>query len=163
MSGIEYHTIAVRRSKAGYVASCGDRTASVDGSDHHPGVAALALAERMTQGRPHKLCRRTSWVYDLEVGDGRATGLVVTPSGVSGSGERAEALTTSQEAPHAPGPAKAGTTNGDRKAEAPKARKRTELPRIVPPSERPVMPSLVDALRAYVARTGAQKQEDRQG
>ena len=54
------------------MARCGDQTASVPAADerkrpHHPGTAALALAAQMWPGRNPRVCRRNSWIYDVEI------------------------------------------------------------------------------------------------
>jgi len=68
----EYHTIRVCKSRQGLMAICGQESASVPAVDGHgrplnPGVAALALADKLWTGRKPKVKRRTPWIYDVEM------------------------------------------------------------------------------------------------
>lgn len=45
------HTIRVVPSRRGWLAIFGDAQHSIDGREHNPGVAALALAEALWPGR----------------------------------------------------------------------------------------------------------------
>jgi len=67
---VRVRTIAVCRSRKGWMASSDGQTASVESTPArplHPARAAIALAAAMYPRTPHRVMRQTNLLYSVEV------------------------------------------------------------------------------------------------